>query len=126
MRDRKWIIGGLVVFCAVVLFPVWYGFGTRATAAPPDLVLPANDTACVEPTEWMIANHPELLNEWRYEVIRKGRTDYVSSTGATYTMSFTGTCLRCHTSRATFCQRCHDYADVQPTCWNCHVESQGK
>jgi hypothetical protein len=124
MRDRKWILAGLGVFCAVVLFPVWYGALPGKNVALPKVELPAKGSACIEPTEWMIANHPTLLNEWRNEVVREGRTEYVASDGKTYTMSFTGTCLSCHPNRATFCDRCHTAADVQPTCWNCHVEPQ--
>jgi len=74
---------------------------------------------------------------------------YVSKLDGThYEMSLTKTCVeQCHagadkqpgegqaasaagvhaaTSRATFCHTCHDYANVRPTCWDCHVEPQGE
>ena len=69
----------------------------------------------------MRANHPALLDRWRNEVVREGRREYRSSTGGTHVMSLTGTCLRCHGGRAAFCNRCHDYAGVNETCWECHV-----
>jgi hypothetical protein len=38
------------------------------------------------------------------------------------TMSLTGTCIKaCHADKTVFCDRCHAYAGVTPTCWNCHV-----
>jgi hypothetical protein len=37
-------------------------------------------------------------------------------------MSLTQTCMRCHESRADFCDRCHAYAGAQPACWGCHVD----
>lgn len=126
MRDRKWIFSGLGVFAIAVLFPVWYGATAGRDTAPPELELPADADACVEATAFMTANHPVLLNEWRNAVVRDGRTEYVSATGTAYTMSLTGTCMGCHTNRETFCVRCHDYADVSPTCWDCHVEPPGE
>lgn len=122
MKDRKWIYAGLGVFVALILLPTWYDAATPASSAPPELEYPEDATTCVEGTEWIRANHPVLLNEWRNAVVREGQTEFVSSTGAHYTMSLTGTCLECHENRAAFCDRCHEYADVTPTCWDCHVE----
>ncbi len=35
----------------------------------------------------------------------------------------TGTCLTgCHTNKADFCDRCHNYAGVSVYCWECHVD----
>lgn len=126
MRDRKWVLSGLGVFCALVLFPVLYGATVGRGATPPEPELPADETACVEATDYMRANHPTLLNAWRDAVVREGRTTYTSAAGATYTMSLTGTCMGCHDNRETFCTSCHDYADVTPTCWDCHVEPPGE
>jgi hypothetical protein len=36
-------------------------------------------------------------------------------------MSLTNTCItQCHSNKAKFCDRCHDYMNVQPWCWDCH------
>ena len=88
---------------------------------------PIHGTQCVESREFMLANHMHLLDQWRDAVVRDGRVEYtsVSYPDRTYTMSLTGTCLNCHASRDNFCTRCHDYANVDPTCWDCHVESRG-
>ncbi len=121
MGDRKWIYTGLGLFLAVALLPIWRAVASDTDRTPPVLELP-DSAACVEDTAFMIPNHPALLNEWRTRVVRNGEKEYTASDGKTYTMSLTGTCMGCHENRGTFCQRCHDYADVQPTCWNCHVE----
>lgn len=124
MRDRKWILIGLAVFCAVALFPVWYG-ALAGKAAPPSPVPPTNATSCIEPVEWMIANHPDLLNSLRNQVVRQGKATFVSSSGKTYEVSFPGTCFSCHQSRQAFCEQCHNYVDVHLNCWECHVQSAG-
>lgn len=121
MNDRKWIYTGLGAFVAIALFPAWYGAVGGGDAAPPELEYPATETECVESAEFMRAHHPALLDEWRDAAVREGRTEYTSSTGAVHTLSLTGTCMSCHDNEETFCARCHDYADVNPTCWECHV-----
>jgi hypothetical protein len=56
-------------------------------------------------------------------VVREGRRDYVSTlSGTTYDMSLSRTCMDCHSNKADFCDRCHDYLAVNPYCWDCHVE----
>jgi hypothetical protein len=42
--------------------------------------------------------------------------------GKSYTMALTQTCLKCHASKADFCDRCHNYAGVAPYCWDCHID----
>jgi hypothetical protein len=31
------------------------------------------------------------------------------------------TCLECHSNKTKFCDQCHNYLDVQPYCWDCHL-----
>jgi hypothetical protein len=70
----------------------------------------------------MRASHMVLLQDWRDAVVREGVREYTTADGRTVQMSLTGTCLRaCHTDKAAFCDRCHDYAHVKPSCWSCHV-----
>jgi hypothetical protein len=125
MSDKAKIVAGLVVFVAIVAFPVWYPLGATGDTARPELELPEDETACVEPTEYMTANHMDLLNQWRNAVVREGQTEYTASTGERYVMSLTRTCLDCHDDRDTFCTRCHDYANVAPRCFDCHTEPEG-
>jgi hypothetical protein len=126
MNDRPRIVGGLVVALAALAFPFWYALAA-GRAAPPKVDLPAGQAQCVEDAQYMKANHMDLLNRWRDAVVRNGKKMYVSKAfGKSYEMSFTKTCMGCHTNRKTFCDRCHTYANVQPTCWDCHVEPKKK
>jgi hypothetical protein len=121
MTGRTWIYTGLGVFLAVVLFPIWHGALNSEVPVAPELEYP-EEAACIESAEYMRANHPALLNEWRDAAVRDGEIEYISTTGERHTMSLTGTCMECHQSKETFCVRCHEYADVNPDCWSCHVE----
>jgi len=129
MGDKGKIIVGLAVFVILVTFPFW---GRLAAAGEPEpgrveLVYPdpAKATSCIEDSTWMAANHPHLLNQWRDDLVRRGITEYTSSSGETYLISLTKTCLDCHENRDEFCNRCHDYSDVTPTCWDCHTTPGG-
>jgi hypothetical protein len=121
MRNRLLILGGLAFFLTLVTWPVWRALAS-APAPPPTLARPASATRCVAPVEYMRASHMTLLAEWRNRVVREGVRTYTDGNGRSVRMSLSGTCLgACHTDKTTFCDRCHDYADVKPTCWNCHV-----
>jgi len=124
MSDKAKIIVGLAIFLVLALFPIWYALGSAQGGSAPERELPS-EGKCVESKDEMIRNHMNLLNEWRDAVVRDGRKDYTSSSGEKHDMSLTGTCMSCHDNRETFCQRCHDYANVEPTCWSCHLEEKG-
>jgi hypothetical protein len=124
MKDKKFIILGLIVFFVIVLFPFWY---MRGKAAPrPEVVLTDKAVAarvCVRSTEFMRAEHMQLLDVWRHAVVREGKRTYVSPDGKEYNMSLSNTCLDCHSNKAEFCDRCHNYASVRPYCWDCHIDN---
>ena len=124
MSDKKYIILGLIIFVVIVTFPLWYNRGKAAPA--PDLVLTEKAKAakvCVRSTDYMKAEHMQLLDVWRDSVVRRGARIYVSSDGKEYNMSLSNTCLDCHSNKAEFCDRCHDYASVRPYCWDCHIDN---
>jgi len=124
MRDRAAILSVLAVVLAALTWPAWRAMASPPPA-PPDLVRPANATRCVAPTAYMRASHMVLLRDWRETVVRTGVRTFTTSDGKTVPISLTGTCLRaCHTDKSKFCDRCHDYAGVKPTCWDCHVSEQ--
>ena len=129
MGDRIRIIAGLAVFLVLAASPIWYALGiakdASAPAFPSDLELPQNSSECVEDKEYMIANHMDLLNQWRDEVVRQGDDSPIEIGGKPYEKSLTKGCMHCHTSRKNFCTRCHNYANVRPTCWDCHLEPKG-
>lgn len=127
MRDRVWILAGLVAFVAAIAVPFWY----RPTPAKdlnklPQLVLPVSQKQCVAPISYMRASHMVLLMNWRQEAVRDANRRYVAFNGKVYQKSLTGTCLGCH-NKAQFCDRCHTYAGVSgPYCWDCHNPASSK
>ena len=54
---------------------------------------------------------------WRGFSVRDGRE---------IEASLSGTCLRCHSDKTRFCDRCHDDAGVKPACWDCHVVPEAR
>jgi [DsrC]-trisulfide reductase subunit J len=128
MNDKKWIVLGLAIFLGLFTFPLWYNLLIKmGKAAPaPEVVLTAKAKAakeCVMPTAYMKADHMKLLDLWRLTVVRDGKREFVNPEGKTYDMSLTNTCLDCHSNRAEFCDRCHNYASVRPYCWDCHLDN---
>ncbi|MGE5198750.1 MAG: sulfate reduction electron transfer complex DsrMKJOP subunit DsrJ [Rhodospirillaceae bacterium] len=120
MRDRPLILGGLALCLAAVTWPVWRAVAS-APSPPPALQRPAGASRCVAPTGFMRASHMTLLAGWRDRVVRDGVRSYVDDDGREVTMSLSQTCVgACHADKAKFCDRCHDYAGVTVTCWNCH------
>ncbi len=122
MRDRGLIIGGLILFLGLATFPVWYNLATGATPKGPEPERPAREKSCVAPVAYMRTSHMELLTGWRDQVVREHLRDYVAFDGKTYVKNLTGTCMKCHASKADFCDRCHTFAGVAPYCWDCHVD----
>lgn len=127
MYDAGKIIVGLVVFVILATSPLWLNAMLGGSPEAPEVKLPTNgSTECVESTEYMRAEHMDLLNQWRDDVVRTGKRDYVSTTsGKVYDMSLSRTCMDCHSNKADFCDACHTYMAVSPYCWDCHVEPKG-
>ena len=124
MNDKKWIIGGLVIFLILLTFPLWFNLGKKAPA--PELILTEKAKAaktCVRSTAYMKAEHMQLLDDWRLAVVRDAKRIYVNSEGKAFNMSLSNTCLDCHSNKAEFCDRCHNYASVIPYCWDCHIDN---
>lgn len=127
MSDKLKVLGGLAIFVGLISFPFWSNTGNAKPA--PEIVIAEKAKAageCVASKEWMAANHMQLLDMWRDEVVRNGNRTYVNpETGKEYNMSLSSgenSCLGCHTSTAEFCDRCHEYASVDPYCWECHID----
>ena len=46
---------------------------------------------------------------------------YVNAKGEKYVKSLTNTCMRCHTDKEKFCDRCHTAMGMaSPYCFDCH------
>jgi hypothetical protein len=124
MKDKWIIIVGIGIFLIILTFPFWYNRGKAAPA--PELILTdkaKTAKACVRSTEYMKAEHMKLLDIWRHSVVRNAERIYVNSSGKEFNMSLSNTCLDCHSNKAEFCDRCHDYASVRPYCWDCHIDN---
>lgn len=119
MYDSGKIIAGLLIFVLFVTIPVWYNRGSAG--AVPELELPKDAKTCVLPAAEIRAEHMKLLNVWRDEVLRDGERGTFEVDGKQYQKSLMLTCMKCHTSKVRFCDRCHDYTSVNPYCWNCHL-----
>ena len=123
MHDAGKIIAGLIVFLILITFPFWYNAAGFYSGDKPDLKIITDAKQCVESKEYMKANHMNLLDDWRDRVVR-GQERYITLDGKRYEMSLTNTCLGCHSNKADFCDQCHNYMDVDPYCWDCHIESK--
>ena len=111
MRDRPIIYSGLFIFLLLFTFPVWRDLAARATTKGPQQVVPSRNKQCVAPVEYMKTSHMKLLLDWRDRAVRMNDRRF----------SLTA-CLKCHGTKADFCERCHTYAAVSATCWDCHLD----
>jgi hypothetical protein len=124
MNDKNKIIAGLIIFVVIVSFPVLYNMGRAKPVPEPELTPKAKAAKqCVRETEYMKAEHMQLLDTWREDVVRKGNRIYVNAEGKAFDMSLSNTCLDCHSNKAQFCDTCHNYASVDPYCWDCHIDN---
>ncbi len=119
MYNAGKIVVGIIIFLVLVSIPFWYNRGKTAT--PPKLEVGTTEKECVESIPYMKASHMKLLESWRNDVVREGKLIYVNSTGKQYQMSLQNTCTKCHAKKSEFCDRCHNYVEVSPKCWDCHI-----
>jgi hypothetical protein len=54
--------------------------------------------------------HMNLLKDIRDEFVRDGKRGEIGLY----------TCKECHTSRADFCNKCHNAVALYPDCYGCH------
>jgi len=123
-QKRGMIAAGLVIFLVLITFPFWYGKGKASPKPVLSLDTPAiaqlQEKRCVEDAAFMRKSHMKMLDAWRDEAIREGHRLYTAKDGRTFEKSLSGTCIRCHSNKDQFCDRCHDYVGAKPSCFNCH------
>ena len=124
MYNAKFIVPGIVIFLGLFTIPFWSNIGS-STYDRPKLALPATEKECIEPREFMAAQHMQLLDHWRDMALREEKREYVASNGKVWTISLQNTCMSCHADKAGFCDKCHDSNSVSPYCWDCHVAPKG-
>jgi hypothetical protein len=124
MSDKIKVLAGFIIFVAIISVPIWINAGNDKDAPEPVLSEKAKQAGqCIE--ENMASKHMEILDVFRDTVVRDGKRIYENSNGEKYNMSLsTGpdSCLGCHESKADFCDKCHNYASVNPYCWECHID----
>jgi len=127
MYDGGKIIVGLIIGLGLLLSPFFYNAGKAAKAPVPELTAKAKEAkVCVAPVTYMRESHFTLLDEWRHTVVRDGERYYTSPDGKRYYKSLQTTCLECHSNYSKFCLQCHNYVDVDPYCWDCHIQPEEK
>ena len=128
MYDKGKVVIGLCIFFVLVTFPLWYNHLKAAPAPEPKLVGKAAKAGqeCIESKSYMKTEHMLVLDIWRDTVVRNAKRVYVNESGKEFEMSLTNTCLDCHTEKAEFYDKCHDYASVTPYCWDCHIDPKEK
>lgn len=123
---------GLLVFLGFVTFPFYYNIGKVNAKIEPKIntpviqQLPPAEKHCVQSKDFMRAEHMQLLNDWRDSVVRNGDRIYTGMKGKKYYMSLQNTCMKCHSNKKEFCDKCHNYMGVKPYCFNCHIAPKEK
>ena len=114
LRGLLWLAACLAT-CMALPAP-----GIAGERSPGPVIIIDKPGKCVEDTETMRRNHPEMLKHQRDLTVHEGiRTRKYSLKG----------CVQCHASRKTgsvlgedgFCQSCHAYAGVTLDCFECHA-----
>lgn len=132
LYHAKYIFGGLLIFLVLVTLPLWPNLGKTVPVPQPNLDTPAiqkmaaKDRQCVLPKADMRVTHMQMLDSWRLDVVREGTREFVSPDGKKYLASLSNTCMECHSNRTQFCDQCHNYVAVIPTCWGCHLDREKK
>lgn len=126
----KAVAVGLGIFLVVFGAPLLLNMGQVHPVPQPSLDTPAiqrlaeKERQCVEPPEWMRANHMQLLWDWREQVVRTGERYYTTSQGKKVLASLSNNCMECHSNKSHFCDQCHNYVAVAPNCWGCHLPKE--
>lgn len=124
MFNAKYIWPGIIIFVVLFSSPFWLNIGSGSYTRP-EVALPATEKECIEPREYMAAEHMQMLDSWRDMALREEKREYVSTSGKVWEVSLQNTCMRCHANKVEFCDKCHNSNSVDPYCWDCHVEPRG-
>lgn len=126
------IFVGLTIFVAFVASPFYLNMGKDKAAAKPDIKIDTpeirklEDKKCIEPKELMRATHMKILDTWRDSVVRNGYRDQILVSRRKYDKSLQNGCMKCHSNKEDFCDKCHGYLEVKPACWECHIAPKEK
>ena len=115
------IIASLIIFVGLFTIPFFYNMG-KANAGPEIDAQHLANLQSIEPSINMLADHPQLFNQWRNQFVQNGQTVYINSEGKAIDIN-----LEKLVGDPTnqFCVSCHNYTAVKPTCWDCHSGPEG-
>ena len=115
------IIASLIIFVGLFTIPFFYNMG-KANAGPEIDAQQLANLQSIEPSINMLADHPQLFNQWRNQFVQNGQTVYINSEGKAIDIN-----LEKLVGDPTnqFCVSCHNYTAVKPTCWDCHSGPEG-
>ncbi len=121
-RSTLILFSGTVALLVLMMFMLFRPeSGAQTGEAQPGTTGAAIDSSmCVASKEYMRAHHMQVLDTWRHDSVREGNRTHVTPDGRHFDKSLQ-TCLGCHARNRMFCFMCHQYANVKPTCWNCHL-----
>lgn len=126
MLRSRFLIAPLLL-SLIALSLLFFAADKPATAMVtlPQLEIPANASACVEPTEIMRRYHMDFLMHQRDATVIEGiRSKKYSLSG----------CIECHNPRTVeqeavryenpqhFCAACHGFTGVKIDCFECHAD----
>ena len=120
MYNKGTVIAGLAIFVLFVTFPIWFN-GLDAGPLPKPELPPGGEKECVAPAALMRDTHMQLLNVWRDDVLREADRVAGKVGDREFRKGLQMACMECHTNKEKFCDTCHEYASVTPTCWDCHL-----
>ncbi len=126
MYDENKVIPMIIVFVILVTLPLWYNLGKTAPQPERKIDTPViqamKDKRCLEPKAAMITTHMKILDQWRIEVVRGDSVRQMTTAdGRVFEKSLQNGCLKCHSNKTKFCDQCHNYLQVKPFCWDCHI-----
>ncbi|MFH1563874.1 MAG: sulfur reduction protein DsrJ [Nitrospirota bacterium] len=120
MIKKLLAIIGVIIFLIILISPVLLNAlrqgGLGKEVPKPEIVI-HKPGKCVEDTDYMRANHMDMLKKEREKAVRCGKRNTAHSLV---------NCRTCHTNREEFCNRCHNYVGVKPECFECHYYSGGR
>ncbi len=128
MYDAGKIISGIIIFIIILTIPIWYNRVIGKMLYTPELKIVTKEKNCIESKEYMRDSHMQLLDNWRTMVVREGkeRIHISQLDNKKHEISLTNTCIKCHSNKKDFCDKCHDYLMVSPKCWDCHIIPEEK
>ena len=122
MYNKNVVIPGIIIFVGLFTAPFWTNVFS-GKHEPVKLELPKapvkffgeERTNCVEPREWMAANHMDLLISWRDEALRNTKRIYVATDGKKWETSLQNTCMASgHCGYRRRIPSCQFFSDSKP------------